>query len=75
MSIASFVTRQHLRFYAVERVGDLAPLLEDLTASGAMLVVARSDARAKTAEVVYEVADMAGFRRAFRTTPSAHWLD
>ena len=72
--IASIVTRQHLRFYDVERPRELEPLLADLSASGAVIVVARCDARDKTAEIVYEVADMAKFRRAFQTTRSAHWL-
>jgi hypothetical protein len=72
--IASIVTRQHLRFYDVERPRELEPLLADLTASGALIVAARCDVRERTAEIVYEVVDIGKFRRAFQATPSAHWL-
>jgi hypothetical protein len=69
------MTRQHLRFYELEHDGDLDVLYADLIDCGAQIVHARINMAAGTGEIVFEMADVMAFRRAFRATPSAHWLD
>lgn len=64
-----------LEFYEVEHEGDLAPIIKDLTASGARIVRERFHEDGEVVSVTIEVPDLAAFRKAFLATDSAEWLN